>query len=80
MPKPETPLRPATSEELEQALSFALRFKGRKRVHNADQMMAEITAGHLAEHLRVAGFVVMKKPPEPPGQPPPMTPNKGLTE
>lgn len=36
MPKPEPPLRPATSEELEQALSFALRFKGRKRVHSAD--------------------------------------------
>jgi hypothetical protein len=44
----QTPLRPATPEEVEETLSFALRFKGRKR---AD------VAGPEA-----SGFVVMKRP------------------
>jgi hypothetical protein len=56
-------LSPATPDDLAQALAFALRFSGRKRVHNADQFMAEITARRLVEHLRLSGFVVMKKPP-----------------
>jgi hypothetical protein len=55
-------LTPATQEDLAQSLAFALRFEGRKRVHNADQFMAEITARRLVEHLRLSGFVVMKKP------------------
>ena len=38
---------------------------GRKRVHNADEIMAEIVAKRLVEHLERAGFVVMKKPPRP---------------
>jgi hypothetical protein len=37
--------------------------QGRKRVHNADEIMAEIVAKRLIEHLERAGFVVMKKPP-----------------
>jgi len=44
-------------------LAFALCFQGRKRVHNADELMAEIVAKRLVEHLTRAGFVVMKKPP-----------------
>ena len=44
--------------------AFALRFQGRKRVHNPDEIMAEIVAKRLAEHLARAGFVVMKRPPE----------------
>ncbi len=55
-------LTPATQEDLAQSLAFALRFEGRKRVHNADLFMAEITARRLVEHLRLSGFVVMKKP------------------
>jgi len=58
------PLTPATPDDLVAALAFALRFAGRKRVHNADEIMAEIVAKRLAEHLRRAGFVVMKRPPE----------------
>ena len=58
------PLKPATSEDLIAALAFALGFQGRKRVHNADEIMAEIVAKRLAEHLQRAGFVVMKRPPE----------------
>jgi hypothetical protein len=58
---PDTPhLRPATSDEIADALSFALRFQGRKRVHQADDMMARITAERLIQHLEASGFVVMK--------------------
>ena len=42
------------------ALAFALRFRGRKRVHNADEFMADIVARRLDEHLAWAGFVVMR--------------------
>ena len=43
--KPE--LRPATTGELQESLSFALRYEGRKRVHHADDVMARITAERL---------------------------------
>ena len=36
-------LRPATRDELTPPLSVALRFNGRKRVHEADEVMARIT-------------------------------------
>ena len=50
--------------DLVAALAFALRFHGRKRVHSADEMMAEIVARRLVEHLDRAGFVVMQRPAE----------------
>jgi hypothetical protein len=56
-------LTPATRDDLANALAFALRFEGRKRVHNADEIMAEIVAKRLVEHLERSGFVMMKKPP-----------------
>jgi len=56
-------LRPATRDEIMQSLSFALRFNGRKRVHDADEIMARITAERLVEHLERSGYVVMHKPP-----------------
>jgi hypothetical protein len=37
-------LTPATAEDVAGALAFALRFQGRKRVHNADELMSEILA------------------------------------
>jgi hypothetical protein len=40
-------LRPATPDEIADALSFALRYQGRKRVNHADDMMARITADRL---------------------------------
>ena len=43
------------------ALAYALRYQGRKRVHNADEIMSEIVAKRLVEHLERAGFVVMIK-------------------
>lgn len=52
-----TPFTPADPEDVQQTLAFALRFHGRKRVHNADEAMARITAERLVEHLRQSGFV-----------------------
>ncbi len=57
-------LTPADLADLTAALAFALRYQGRKRVHNADEIMAEIVAKRLADHLERAGFVVMKRPAE----------------
>jgi hypothetical protein len=56
-------LTPATPEDLADALAFALRFDGRRRKHDAAEMMARIVAKRLVEHLERSGFVVMKKPP-----------------
>ncbi len=56
-------LRPATTDDLVQALSFALQFEGRKRIYHAADLMAQITAEKLVAHLERSGFVVMRKPP-----------------
>jgi hypothetical protein len=37
-------LTPADPSDLASALAYALRYQGRKRVHNADEIMAEIVA------------------------------------
>jgi hypothetical protein len=63
MSAPADALTPATAEDVANALAFALRFSGRKRVHNADEFMSSIVAKRLAEHLERSGFVVMKRPP-----------------
>jgi hypothetical protein len=46
-----------------QSLSFAIRFNGRTRAQDADEVMARITAERLVEHLERSGYVVMHKPP-----------------
>ena len=56
-------LRPATTDEIVLALSFALQYQGRRRVRRADDVMARITAERLAAQLEQSRFVVMKKPP-----------------
>jgi hypothetical protein len=56
-------LQSTTAAELEQALAHALQFDGRKAFRTSGEMMARITAAHLVEQLRKAGFVVMKVPP-----------------
>ena len=61
----ELQLSPARPEDLVDALSFALRFDGRRRVHHADDSMARITADRLVRYLEKSGFVVMKRPPAP---------------
>ena len=55
-------LRPASQEEIQESLSYALRFDGRKRVRHADDAMARITAERLVQHLELCGFVLMKRP------------------
>jgi hypothetical protein len=59
----EPKLRPATPDEIAQSLAFALQYAGRRRVHDAVDSMARITADRLVRHLEMSGFVVMKKPP-----------------
>ena len=51
MTGPPDKLTPADPSDLAAALAFALRYQGRKRVHNADEIMAEILAQRLVEHL-----------------------------
>lgn len=60
------PLRPATRDEVSDALGYALQFSRAGKSHrHATEMMARIAADVLVEHLELAGFVVMKKPPAP---------------
>jgi hypothetical protein len=63
MADPNENLSPATTEDVADALAFALRFHGRKRVSTAYEYMAQITAARLCKHLRLSGFVIMKKSP-----------------
>ena len=54
-------LTAATAEEVAEALSFALRCDERhKPRRGGGDLTASIAAERLAEHLRWAGFVVMK--------------------
>ena len=55
-------LCPASAQEVQEILSFALRYAGRKRVHHADGAMARITAERLVQHLERSGLVLMKRP------------------
>ena len=55
-------LRPATPEEIAQSISHALCFDGRRRVHQADLLMAKIAAEQVVEHLQRCGYVLMKQP------------------
>jgi len=55
-------LRPATAQEIEDSLSFALRYAGKKRVHSADDVMARVTAERLVRHLEQSGYVLMRRP------------------
>ena len=51
---PEQRLMAADPEDLAGALAFALRYSGRKRTHNADEIMAEIVAKRSAQQHRGA--------------------------
>ena len=55
-------LRPATAAEVEESLSFGLRYAGKRRVHTADDVMARVTAERLVAHLERSGFVLMRRP------------------
>jgi hypothetical protein len=64
MPDPARPaddLIPVTEEEIAAALSHALRFDARgKARRGGGDLAASLAAEHLAEHLRQAGFVVLR--------------------
>jgi len=63
---PDDTLRPATRDEVRETLGYALRFNRSGKSHrHASDMMAQIAAEVLVEHLERSGFVVMKKPPAP---------------
>ena len=53
----------AKPEDVATTIAFALRYSGRKRVHDAGEMMSAIVANRLVEHLRISGFVFMRRPP-----------------
>ena len=63
------PLQPADRQDIADALAFALRYSGRKRVHDSAEIMSAIVAKRLVEHLDRCGFVILKKPPLPGGAP-----------
>jgi hypothetical protein len=56
-------LRPADPIEVADALAYALRYDGKRRVYHADDAMARITAERLFRHLEQAGFVLMREAP-----------------
>jgi hypothetical protein len=56
-------LRPADPADVADALAYALRYDGNRRVYHADDVMARITADYLIRHLTACGFVVMRAPP-----------------
>ncbi|MDE3175726.1 MAG: hypothetical protein KGM15_06395 [Pseudomonadota bacterium] len=64
------PLSPASAQDIADALAFALRYSGRKRVHDSAEIMAAIVARRLVEHLDRCGFVILRKPPIAGGAPP----------
>jgi hypothetical protein len=51
----------SSPHDLADVVAFALRFGGRKRKHDAGEIMAAIVARCLVERLERAGFVVTKK-------------------
>ncbi len=57
------PLSAAEPEDVVKAIAFGLRFESGRRVWQADEYMAVITATRLIEHLTLDGFVVLKLPP-----------------
>jgi hypothetical protein len=56
-------LTPAKPEDLSEALAFALLYSGRKQIHDGSEMMADMVAKRLVEHLERSGFVIMKRLP-----------------
>jgi hypothetical protein len=60
---PDEKLSPADPDDLAWSIAFALKFEGKKRWHDADEVMAAIVARRLIRYRDRAGYVVMKRPP-----------------
>lgn len=66
MPIPDdNPLRLADAADIADALMHALRYDGRRRVHDADELMARLVAERLVAHLERCGFVLCRRPDAP---------------
>jgi hypothetical protein len=64
---PPADLSAASSDELIEALSYALRYDARGKPRpTGGQMVASLAAERLMEHLKLAGFVLMRRRPTPP--------------
>ncbi|MFT8698976.1 hypothetical protein [Acetobacter orientalis] len=53
-------LRPARTDDIADALMHALCHDGRRRVHDADELMARLVAERLVAHLERCGFVLCR--------------------
>jgi hypothetical protein len=62
MPDDADTLTPADPRDLVDAIAFALRYSGGKRVRDADEVVATIAARRIVEHLGEARFRVTKRP------------------
>ena len=61
---PDQPLTPARHTDVVRNLAYALRYdRAGGRVSDREPLTATLTAEHLAEALRLSGFVVMRTPP-----------------
>jgi hypothetical protein len=49
-------LRPVIPEEITKDLAFALQHDGRRKVHNADRVIARLIAERLVKHLEMSGL------------------------
>ena len=54
------PMSPASMSEVADALSRAALCDGKHVVHDADLIIGRVTAARLVEHLRGAGFVIVR--------------------
>ena len=62
-----TDLAVASSEEVTEALSYALRYDERGKPRRGGwEFAASLAAERLTEHLRRSGFIIMKAPPSRP--------------
>jgi hypothetical protein len=73
------PLRVASPEEIAEILSFALRYDGRRQVHDAAEVMARTTAERLVRHLQQSGFVIMNSSTPTPIAPLPLSLDRPVT-
>jgi hypothetical protein len=53
-------LKPATTSEVADALTRAILYDGKRIVHDADLIIGRVTAAGLVEHLRDAGYMIVK--------------------
>lgn len=59
---PRDDLIPASTSDVAEVLVHALCYDGRKRTHDAAELMARLVAERLVAYLERSGFVVMRTP------------------